>query len=65
MLVISSVFFTLSLGTVVLYTLNYGMGTSELGWGMAGIFMMIALVTFLRGVFSEKRMHDESHHSLP
>ena len=64
MLIISSLFFGASMA-VIFFNSRADISSNESVWFLAGLFMMIALSTFLKGVFSEKRLHEQSHHSLP
>jgi len=64
MIITSGIFFAAALATV--FFQSRGDFTSdEVGWSLTGFLTLIALFLFLRGIFSPKRMHDESHHSLP
>jgi hypothetical protein len=66
MIILSGIFFAMSLGSVLFQSMgNVNGGGNEWGWALSGIFTLIGLPLLLKGIFSEKRMHEQSHHSLP
>jgi hypothetical protein len=65
MFLTSIIFFVLSLAVVLFNSTAHVDVVKENSLWLAGIFMLIALATFVKGIFAKRRIRRESPHSLP